>query len=111
MKFIRISFSMKQWLCGFVCIALLQACGVSEMVDDIEEAEGLADYTDWLDELPVSVATSELWDVKVWFPEEAYNRHLTFLLSERQDAEGGFKIPVADEVHSLKGLKSNTPYY
>lgn len=111
MRRIHLSLDLKQWLCGFVCIALLQSCGVSEMVNDIEEAEELADYTDWLNELPVSVATSELWDTKVWFPEEAYNRHLTFLLSERQDAEGGFEIPVDDEVHPLKGLKSNTPYY
>ena len=111
MKLIRISLSMKQWLCSFVCIALLQSCGVSEAIDDIEEQERLADYTDWLDELRVSVATSELWDMEVWFPEEAYNRHLTFLLSERQDAEGGFEIPVDDQVHPLKGLKSNTPYY
>lgn len=99
------------WLYGLACIVLLQSCGVSDALDDMEEEGKLEDYVYWLDELDVSVATSNLWNMQVWFPEDAYDRHLTFLLSENQNAEGGIEIPVDEEIHPLKGLKSNTSYY
>lgn len=99
------------WLCSLACIALFQSCGVSEALENIEENDRISDYADWLDKLNVNVSHSNLWEMEVWFPEQAYGRHLTFLLSENWDAERGIEIPVSEGNHPLKGLKGNTEYY
>lgn len=96
------------WLCSLACIALFQSCGVSEALENIEENDRISDYADWLDKLNVNVSHSNLWEMEVWFPEQAYGRHLTFLLSENWDAERGIEIPVDAGEHPLKGLKANT---
>lgn len=105
---------MRMLLCVGVftlCTIVLSGCIVDEIIQKDKEQEQLDDYQDWLNGLNVTIAKSNLWDMWVVFPEESWEEHLTFQISDNQNLEGGIYIPVTEGKFPLKGLNSNTLYY
>ena len=113
--FLDLAHRVKWFLLLATCAFGLVSCGGLEEL--LEEEEGVEDeyiYTacsTWLSSLRIWIDDTDLRDVTVSFPEEAWDKGVSFLFSENEDAEGGIRIPVAEGSFSIGGLEHGKTYY
>lgn len=105
---------VKCFLLFVACAFGLGSCGIEELLEEeegVEEEYILSECFTWLSGLSIWIDDTDLQDVSVSFPQQAWNKGVSFLFSENEDAEGGINIPVAEGSFSIGGLDHDKIYY